>query len=109
MAPPTPSDPIMRRQHADLEEKQEPRRNTANVGDDVKKELAPCNPNREKFPCSASASINFVQRQIRNSTPKTYILRFLFLQPFDLITLQATWLPPSIVPVNSDRLPDTVS
>lgn len=68
MALPTPSDPIMRRQHADLEEKQEPRRNTADVGDDIKKELASCNPNREKFPFASSARI--ILSSVRSETAR---------------------------------------
>jgi hypothetical protein len=110
MAPPAPSDPIIRWQYANLEEKQEPRRNIADAVDAIKKELASCNPNREEVSLGSLGKDHLVPGEIGSSSSEPGILRFQFVQALLLVALQSTVFGPPPVVCNfrhayrSDRL-----
>src|ERR1035437_6997858 len=88
MAPPAPSDPIMRQPSVDLGEKQEPRRMISDVVDFKKKELASCAPNREQVSRCNVLEHLLLKRQVGNKTLQADILAFQVFHPLRLIDLK---------------------
>src|SRR3990170_8339903 len=98
MAPPVPSDPIMRQPSVDLGEKQEPRRMISDIVDLKEKELASCTPNREEVSLGSLLQDQLVQRQVGDRPAQTPVLRLQILQPLHLVRLQTTiLLTPAVV------------